>query len=74
MRMRASESLERMDPLVLARLLGALESVETTRDLIGEVREVDAFGHERPELRRIADLVAAARDALYAVIFSERTR
>jgi hypothetical protein len=55
---------------VRARLHAALESLETTGDLIREVREVESFRARRSELRSAADLVAEAR-ALVQVLLRD---
>jgi len=55
----------------LARLHAALDAVENTRSLIGELRQVGSFRSDEPELRSVADLVAAARQALRVLIERE---
>ena len=53
---------------VLARLHAALDSLEASRDLIRQVREVKSFRTERRELRSAAELLAAARSLMLQLL------
>ncbi len=58
----------------LARLFAALDSVEATRDLIGQIRQAESFLTERSELATIAERVGEAREMLRSLIVAERGR
>jgi hypothetical protein len=55
---------------IQARLYAALDSLETTNELIGELRQGETFRAQRTELRSVADLVAEAR-SLVRVLLGE---
>jgi hypothetical protein len=67
--MRDVSELDRSD--LLARLHAALESVETTRDLVTEIRQAEPLAHPRPELAGVVELVGRARELLRTVIVDE---
>ncbi len=54
----------------LARLHAALDSVELSNTMIGEIRQGESFRSERAELRTAAELVARARELLRRLIRS----
>ncbi|MDB4969694.1 MAG: hypothetical protein JWN44_5383, partial [Myxococcales bacterium] len=56
----------------LARLFAALDSVEATRDLIGQIRQVESFRVEPSDLRGIDELVGEAHQRLRSLIVAER--
>jgi len=58
--------------MTLARLYAALDSVETTRGLVAEIRDEQTFTSERPELRGIVEHVARAAELLRSIIVGER--
>jgi hypothetical protein len=58
--------------MTLARLHAALDSVETTRGLVAEIRDGETFTSERPELRGIVDHVVRAAELLRSIIVGER--
>ncbi len=53
---------------IMARLHAALDSLEASRDLIRQVREVKSFRTEQRELRSAADLVAEARSLVLRLL------
>lgn len=57
---------------LLARLYAAADSVETTRNLVSEIRQADALADERPEVRGLVELVGRARQLLASLIAVER--
>jgi hypothetical protein len=67
--MRDVSELDRSD--LLARLHAALESVETTRSLVSEIRAAEPLRHPRPELAGVVELVGRARELLRTVILDE---
>jgi hypothetical protein len=67
--MRDVNELDRSD--LLARLHAALESVETTRNLVAEIRLAEPLRHPRPELAGVVELVGRARELLRSVIVDE---
>jgi hypothetical protein len=58
--------------VTLARLHAALDSVETTRALVAEIREEESFTSERPELRGASDLVERAAELLRTMLLGDR--
>jgi hypothetical protein len=63
-----------MNTQMMARLFAALDSVEATRDLIGQIRQAESFRSERSDLRGIDELVGEARERLRSLIVAERGR
>ncbi|HEX4460577.1 MAG TPA: hypothetical protein VIA18_21510 [Polyangia bacterium] len=57
---------------LLARLYAAADSVETTRDLVSEIRQADGLADARPEVRGLVELVGRARELLQSLIAVER--
>jgi hypothetical protein len=72
--MRQAANVDEFDSEILALLLGALDSVERTEDLIGQIRQTASFRSERREIRGAAELLGEARDLLRSVLLSERGR
>jgi hypothetical protein len=58
----------------LARLFAALDSVEATKDLIGQIRQVESFRVGSSDLRGVDELVGEARERLRSLIVAERRR
>jgi hypothetical protein len=58
----------------LARLFAALDSVEATKDLIGQIRQVESFRVGSSDLRGVDELVGEARERLRSLIVAERGR
>jgi hypothetical protein len=59
-----------MNPNVeLARLHAALDSLETSEELLREVRQVESFRAQRRELRGAAERIHEARALLRELMF-----
>jgi hypothetical protein len=72
--MRPAVNVELTDPHTMALLAAALDSIETTRELIGRIREVESLRRERRDLRGLADLIGETRDRLQSLLLTERVR
>ena len=67
--MRETSDLDRSN--LLARLHAALESVETTRNIVAEIRQKEPLTHPRAELAGVVELVGRARELLRTVLVDE---
>ena len=72
--MRPLESVAPFDSHKLARLVAALEALETTESLITQVRQGETLLSARPEIRDVAEQLSEVGDLLRTVIVSERRR
>lgn len=59
---------------MLAQLHAALESLEMTKGLFREIRQIETFRSQRAELRGAADLVARAGELVRVLLDAERAR
>jgi hypothetical protein len=72
--MRETTSFEPGSSEVLARLFAALDSVESTGELIGQIRQGESLRSQRGDLRGVAELLGEARELLRSLIVAERRR